>query len=79
MFLNIIVNRITKSKVVHICKECKSPIKIGTSYFRVSNFAGVKRYGRNGGTIPTEMVLCTECHPIFDRMITRLGSWKQWR
>ncbi len=79
MFLSISVNRIDKSKVVHICSECKSPVDIGGSYFRVSNFAGVKRYGRNGGTIPTTMVLCSECYPVFDRMINRLGSWKHWR
>ena len=78
MFLNIGVKRIGKSKVVHICKECKSPIKIGVSYFRVSNFADA-RPTRSGGTMPKEMVLCTDCPPIFDRMITRLGSWKQWR
>ena len=79
MFLNIGVNRIKKSKVIHICTECKCPIDRGTSYFRVSNFDGARKYSRNGGTIPKQMVMCTECHQIFDRMITRLGSWKQWR
>lgn len=78
MFLNIGVKRIGKSKVIHICKECKSPINVGASYFRISNFAGAIGT-KNNGCIPKQMVLCITCYPIFDRMITRLGDWKQWR
>ena len=77
MFLNISVNRIQKSKTVHMCVECKNPIDVGSSYFRVTNFHGAKPIRK--GCIPKQMVLCGECYPVFDRMINRLASWKHWR